>query len=93
MRGRKAGHRCALPVPAAPVAPRPEALRFLSDIDENFPVGVCELEAIESFLGPLIQSILAGELPATDSEAPQIPATIRARIEGERHEVFAEDLA
>ncbi|MFW7357803.1 MAG: hypothetical protein ACODTL_17825 [Brucella sp.] len=93
MRGRKAGHRCALPLPAAPVAPRPEASRVLSDVDQNFPVGASELDAIESFLGPLIQRFLAGELPAADSEAPQIPATIPARIEGERHEVFAEDLA
>ncbi|MFW8586924.1 hypothetical protein ACOJBM_24845 [Rhizobium beringeri] len=95
MRGRKAGHRCALRSPVARVASGTDSalMSVFSDIEETFPVSPAELDAIESFLGPLIQDLLNGETPAVDSEAPHISATTRRRVaEEDCHEVFVKDL-
>lgn len=93
MRGRKSGHRCALRSPVAS-APAADGTRVLTDIEETFPVSAGELDAIESFLGQLISGLFDEELPAVDSEAPHIPATINRHVarKERRDEVFTEDL-
>lgn len=91
MRGRKAGHRCALRLPAAAIAAGQDRMRVLSDMDEAFPVSPGELDAIDSFLGPLIETLL--KLPCADSEAPHSSVIERRSIAGEEScEVFVEDL-
>lgn len=60
MRGHLSGHRCALPTPfRRPAGGADSALpRVLSDFDHNLPVGAAELDAVESFLMPLIKELL-----------------------------------
>ncbi len=92
MRGRKAGHRCALPSPA-PQACREDGVRVLTDLGESFPVSAAELDAIEAFLMPLILQILADDMTA-DSEEPQCRVKMRRNTAGDQsREVLLQDPA
>lgn len=92
MRGCDAGHRCMLSFRSgAAGTERDSCLRVLSDFDEHMPVGAAELDAIEAFLSPQIMALL-GQQEASDSEAPQCPATMRSTVaKGKRREVAAEE--
>lgn len=73
MRGHLSGHRCALPTPSRQQAGGADSAlpHVLSDFDHDLPVGAAELDAIESFLMPLINELLGEGKTIQDSEAPQ----------------------
>jgi hypothetical protein len=92
MRGRKSGHRCALPSPA-PQACREDGMRVLTDLVDSYPVSAAELDAIEAFLMPLIRQIVADEM-TPDSEEPQCRAKMRRNTaEDQGREILLQDPA
>lgn len=56
-----------------------DPVNVLDDFGGDFPIGAAELDAVEAFLLPLIEELLADdnpEHPPTDSEVPQKPALV-----------------
>lgn len=96
MRGRDAGHRCMLSSHPRAIAGTggDSCIRVLDDFGHGMPVGAAELDAIEAFLGPMIEALLAQETGAADSEPPHIAATIGAEHAGENcREISVEERA